>query len=248
MSSLQASARSSPGVTAPAYFAELADAVCQPGAGFDRCTLGLAAESSHFIRFNRGRVRQATQVEQAHATLAVIRQARRVESRVSLSGHAATDAQRLLAERAELVDALAHIADDPYLLLPQVPTHSHRHDSGELPQPAALVRQVGEASSGLDFVGFYAGGPVVRALADSLGSRHWHHVHTFHIEWCLYLHGDRAVKSSHAGSHWDAAEFARRVAQAASRLTLLGLAPKSLAPGAYRAYFAPAAMAELLST
>ena len=247
MTPLDAPISDSKDVTAPAYFAELADAVCQAGPGFDRCTLWLAAESSHFIRFNRGAVRQATHVVQAHATLSVIRQAQRVEIRVSLSGNAAADGQRLLAERAELVEALAHIAGDPYLTLPQEPTHSHRHDSGELPAPAALVRQVSEASRGLDFVGFYAGGPVVRALADSLGSRHWHHVETFHLEWCLYVQADRAVKCSYAGSHWDAVEFARRMAGAASRLTLLGRRPKSLSPGAYRAYFAPEAMAELLT-
>lgn len=234
-------------VTAPAYFTELADVVCQSGTGIDRCTLWLAAESSQFIRFNRGAVRQATQVEQAHATVAVVRQARRMESRVSLSGNVAADCQRLLAERAELVDALAHIPDDPYLLLPGSPTHSHRHDRGELPPPGALVREVSEAARGLDFVGFYAGGPVVRAFADSLGSRHWHHVQAFHLEWCLYLQADRAVKCSYAGSHWDTAEFARRMAEAASRLPLLGLSPKSLTPGAYRAYFAPEAMAELLT-
>jgi predicted Zn-dependent protease len=87
---------------------------------------------------------------------------------------------------------------------------------------------------------------VVRAFADSLGSRHWHHVESFHIDWCLYHSADRAVKTSYAGTHWHEAEFAQRVANAALRLALLGRSPRAVEPGAHRAYFTPAAMGELV--
>src|SRR6185295_3732691 len=69
-----------------------------------------------------------------------------------------------------------------------------------------------------------------------------------HIDWCLYQQADKAVKTTYAGTHWDAAEFARRVAVAAQRLPLLAQMPHALAPGAYRAYFTPVAMGELLGT
>ena len=73
--------------------------------------------------------------------------------------------------------------------------------------------------AGLDFVGFYAGGPVVRAFADSLGSRHWHHVETFHFDWCLYHAADKAVKTAYAGTHWsdDGVRAPRRRRRAAAR-------------------------------
>lgn len=230
-----------------AYFDALADALCRPDASVDRTGLLLRAESSEFIRFNGGAVRQATQVQQALATLSVVRGARRIESRVTLSGVPEADIAALQRERTELVAALPEVAEDPHLLLPEAATHSERHDHGRLPGAAALVRAVAEAARGLDFVGFYAGGPVLRAFADSLGSRHWHHVETFHFDWCLYLGTDRALKASYAGTHWDGDEFARRVAAGAGQLPLLARAPRQLAPGAYRAWFAPAAMRELLA-
>jgi predicted Zn-dependent protease len=141
---------------------------------------------------------------------------------------------------------LPELAEDPYLLLPDAPARSGRHDSGELPEEQAVVRAVQRAAAGLDFVGFYAGGPAVRAFADSLGTRHWHHVRTFHFDWCLYHAADKAVKTAYAGAQWSEDEFARRVAEGATRLALMAKPPRVLAPGAYRAWFTPTAMAELL--
>ncbi len=228
-------------------FDALADVVCAEARAGERSSLLLKAESSDFIRFNHGAVRQATQVEQAHATVALTQGQRRAEGRVTLTGHADADVTALRQELATLRALLPELAEDPWLLLPETALRSERHDRGELPGAARVVRSVSEAARGLDFVGFHAAGPVVRAFADSLGTRHWHHVESFHTEWCLYHAADKAVKSSYAGSHWRADEFARRVAEGAQRLPLLARPPRPLAPGEYRAWLAPAAMAELLA-
>lgn len=237
------------GVTDRASFQALADALCDaPPPGAERTSLLLKAEASDFVRFNRGAVRQATQVQQAHATLALAAGARRIESTLSLSGQVDADVALLKAERARLAGMLADLPDDPYLLLPDTVVHSHRHETGRLPDVATLVDTVTRAAAGLDFVGFYAGGPVVRAFADSRGQRNWHHVETFHIDWCLVQSADKAVKRDYAGAVWDGDEFARRVAEGAARLPLLARTPRVLPAGAYRAWFTPAAMVELLGT
>lgn len=235
-------------MTRPEDFATLADAVCADGSGADRVTLLLKAEASDFIRFNRGAVRQATQVHQAYATLAVVRGLRRIESTLSLSGQADADTARLLDERRVLVGQLDDLPDDPFLLLPDQVVSSHRHETGTLPGVDTLVAAVADAAQRLDFVGFYAGGPVVRAFADSRGQRNWHHVESFHIDWCLYHAADKAVKSAYAGTHWHTPEFMHRVAAAAQRLQLLARPPRALKAGGYRAYFTPTAMVELLGT
>jgi predicted Zn-dependent protease len=235
-------------LTRRAAFDALADAVCTATAGADRVTLYLRAESSDFVRFNRGAVRQATHVDQAYATLAVVRGARRIETTLALTGHADADIAALLAERGALAAGLADVPEDPYLLLPDDTSSSSRHETGVLPSAQALIGGVTAAARGLDLVGFYAGGPVVRAFADSRGQRHWHHVESFHIDWCLYQQADKAIKSAYAGTHWDGDAFARRVSADAERLPLLARPPRAMQPGAYRAYFTPTAMAELLDT
>ncbi|WP_428423258.1 metallopeptidase TldD-related protein [Methylibium sp.] len=234
-------------VTERAHFEALAEQVCR-AEGVDRVSLALHAEASDFLRFNRSALRQATHVLQAQATLSVVRGARRAESSLTLSGDIGHDARRLMAERLQLARDLALIPDDPWLLLPDAASSSHRQDRGALPAPATVIDAVREHAEGLDFVGFYAGGPVVRAYADSLGSRHWHRVESFDFEWCLYQAADKAVKTRYGGTAWAPTEFAARMREAAARAALLRRASRVLPPGAYRAAFSPAAMNELLGT
>ena len=104
-----------------------------------------------------------------------------------------------------------------------------RHEHGELPSAAQMVGCVSEAARGLDFVGFHAAGPVLRAFADSQGTRHWHHVE-LPPSGASITRADKAVKSSYAGSQWRDAEFARRVAEGA-QLAPIARPPRQLAPG-----------------
>ncbi|WP_298829988.1 metallopeptidase TldD-related protein [uncultured Piscinibacter sp.] len=228
------------------HFDALAETVCNAARAGERSSLLLSAESSDFVRFNRAAVRQATHVEQAMATVALTRGRRRAESRITLTGRLDTDRAALLRELEASRAVLPDLCDDPYLLLPETPLHSVRHETGTLPSAAQLVEGVCAAAAGLDFVGFYAGGPLIRAFADSLGTRHWHHVECFHFDWCLYHAADKAVKAVYAGAQWHGDEFARRVAESAAQLGLLARPPRTLQPGAYRAWFAPTAVAELL--
>ncbi len=235
----------------PAAFEALAAALLAPDAAVDRTSLYLCAESSEFLRFNQSALRQATSVQQTYVTLAVERGQRRSESTLSLGGDLALDAERLRAERALLIGQLDLIADDPWLLRPERTSHSQRDDRGRLPEAGHLIALVHEQAGARlqqDLVGFHAAGPVAHAFADNLGSRHWHRVESFHFEWCLYHRADKAVKTVYAGTHWDDAAFAARLEEAARRLPLLERGAHTLAPGAYRAALAPAAMAELLGT
>ncbi|MBE0547345.1 MAG: TldD/PmbA family protein [Rubrivivax sp.] len=231
------------------HFEALAAALLQPDPALDRCTLHLCAETSDFLRFNQGALRQATGVQQTYVTVAVERGQRRTESLLSLCGDLAADVQRLQAERTLLTAQLDLIDDDPGLQRPAIATHSRRDERGALATAAHVIALVHEAAARgpkQDLVGFYAAGPVAHAFADSLGSRHWHRVESFHFDWCLYQRADKAVKTVYAGTHWDDAGFAARLDEATSRVQLLERPARTLQPGAYRVAFAPAAMAELL--
>ena len=235
----------------PAAFHALAAALLGADASVDLTSLYLRAEDSEFLRFNQARLRQATQVQQAYVTLAVERGKRRAESTLSLSGEPGADIQRLRQERALLVSQLDLLADDPWLTPPPPAARSQRDDRGALPaahEVVALVHELAGLQMKQDLVGFYAAGPVAHAFADSAGSRHWHRVETFNFEWCLYHRADKAVKTTYAGTHWDAAVFAERLEEAARRVPLLERSALTLDPGRYRAVFSPAAMGELLGT
>ena len=250
-----------------AYFDALADAVCRVprGAGdIDRITLSLASEDSDFVRFNRGAVRQMTRVEQRQATVAVtgasfalgaVNGLRRAAGIISLSGTLADDIELLRGLRDALAADLPMVPPDPHLRMPQTVTNTFRDElasgPGELLPVAAIVDQVVEQAADLDLVGFYAAGPVIAAFADSRGQRNWHRVQSFHFDWSLYCRGDpivrdRAVKSIYAGARWDEVEFERRMTAARARLALLERPALKIAPGSYRAWLEPGAVAEML--
>jgi predicted Zn-dependent protease len=210
------------------------------------CSLHIAAEDTTFIRFNHARVRQATRVNQAYATVRLTQGARSADSTLTLMGDRLLDTAALLHAQAELARDLPFLPEDPYLLGPDTMVDTTHDDIGNLPSASSVIDAVATHAQGLDLVGFHASGPIVRAYADSRGQRNWHRVDTFSFDWCLYHATDKAVKNLRAGREWDEGAWARQLAQGAAQLRLLGQTPKTLAPGRYRAYFAPSAMAELL--
>jgi predicted Zn-dependent protease len=228
-------------------FDALADAVCVARPGADLVSLSFAAESSDFIRFNHGKVRQATHVEQRNASVSVVRAGRRATGAVTLSGDTKADIVALTAERDALVEQLPLVPEDKYLLLPDTVVSTTRVSEAQLPSAGQVIDAVARHADGTDFVGLYAGGPVVRAFADSRGQSNWHSVASFHFEWSLYRSGDQAVKSSYAGTAWSETELTRRMERAREQVALLARPRRTLSPGQYRVYFTPIAVAELLS-
>lgn len=229
-----------------ARFFALADAVCAPVPD-GRVTLYLSAEDSDFLRFNQGKARQITHVRQLQATLSVVRGARMAQSTVSLTGTLDQDAELLLAEREALTAALSVLPDDPHLLLPDEIASSDHDVAGALPSAGAVMARVAELAEGLDFVGFYAGGPVVRAFADSRGQRNWHRVETFHFSWCVYRRADKAARAAYAGTVWSDEAFAARLRASAAQALLLDRPSRRLSPGPVRAWFTPTAVEPLLN-
>ncbi|MDP3618874.1 MAG: metallopeptidase TldD-related protein, partial [Ramlibacter sp.] len=230
------------------YFEKIAVAVCTDVPGIDRVSLSYAAETTDFIRFNHARVRQVTHVDQRSATVSVVAGLRRSSGTVTLSGNAGPDVQALLEERAALVAQLPLVPEDRYLMLPDSVTSTDRVSTADLPSAEQVIEAVAQHAAATDLVGFYAGGPVVRAFADSRGQRNWHSVASFNFEWCLYRSGDQAVKSSYAGTRWDVAGFAHKMASAREQVALLERPQITLEPGEYRVYLSPVAMADLLGT
>lgn len=228
------------------YFYQLADFIGTRIQGTEAFLASLAAEESNFVRFNQGLVRQAGSVRQIGLTLSLIDRQRRAESRLTLSGQRENDEVQVTSALASLRRDLGDLPEDPYLLYNQVPQSSERVGESSLATDAGMLEQVMTQGEGKDLVGLYAAGAIYKGFANSFGQRNWHRVDNFNLEWCLYHTADKAVKNSYAGTHWDAAEFTRKMAASSEQLAILKRPPKQLAPGQYRAYLAPSAMNEIL--
>jgi predicted Zn-dependent protease len=211
----------------------------------ERFTLSYNAEASDFIRFNHAKVRQAGQVQQASVYFKLIEHGRHADLNLTLSGDSEVDRQRLGDALKQLRETLPLLPADPYLLLNDDAWQSSNVQDLPLPDSAHVVEQIAQLGEGLDLVGIYAAGPIYRGFASSSGALGWHQANSFNFDWSLFHENGQAVKANYAGHQWDDAAFSSRFALAREQLTFLGQPARTLAPGQYRAYLAPAALEEV---
>ena len=231
--------------TVEAYFHDLAAAIDGLLMAGETYTATFAAETSDFVRMNRGKVRQPGTVVQQYLEIDLMRGLRHATHRLSMAGNLRVDREAIAGAIAGLRAALPDLAEDPHLLLASEVRSSRDVRGGPLPPAESVVADLLRDADGLDLVGLYAGGPVYRGFADSQGQRNWHEVATFNLQWSLYHRGDKAVKSALSGMRWDDAALAAKMGAARAALADLERPPKVLTPGRYRAFLSPAAMEEV---
>ena len=208
--------------------------------------LNLSGEVTDFVRFNHAQVRQPMTVRQARLGIWLIDGLRSNEVTLTLSGTPAQDRANVASALQALRNEIAQLPEDPYLLYSTEASASERVERGALPPADSAIGDVVDAARGTDLVGLLASGPVMRGFASSLGARHWHEVDAFLLDWSLYLAGDKAVKSAWSGSRWNRTELQVRIDAARRHLAYLGTSPRTIEPGEYRTYLAPAAFDELV--
>jgi len=229
------------------WFYDLADEITARLKGDEQFTCWLGAESSDFVRFNHGLIRQSGHVQQRYLNLKLISGERQAQGDVTLSGQHEPDSaliERLVNElRAQLPD----LPEDPHLMLSTEVHSSERIVASALPATQDIVDEVLGIVAGHDFVGILASGPVYRGFANSWGQRNWHEVASFNLDWSLYHAADKAVKSSYAGFTWDGAVFRDKFAEACRQLAILQRPAVTIPPGSYRAFLTPSALSEVIA-
>ncbi|RPH60205.1 MAG: hypothetical protein EHM83_14780, partial [Burkholderiales bacterium] len=206
----------------------------------------LRGERADYLRLNRARVRQAGTVERSVATLRLIDAGRQARMAVTL-GERAAIGEGLAGALDALRGAVAQLPSDPYACWQPLPSGSERIERGSAADPAAAIDAIVGASDGDDLVGLFAGGPVVRALASSLGHRHYHEAVSSSFDFSVQSDGHRAVKETWSSDRWDAQSLQATIVAARERARILLRAPRRLDPGDYRVLLSPRALADLVA-
>lgn len=227
-------------------FYGLADEVLAGAQGEEVLLLSFSGEESDFVRFNRGRIRQAGSVCQRDLAMELILGRRHVRSVCTLSGDAAIDGERCRGVLNELRERLPHVPEDPHLLYATEPRSGETLGADRLPDAADAVDAALAAGDGRDLVGLLARGGVFAGFANSLGQRNWFSSYPFNLGWSFYHAADKAVQTAYAGFEWSDEQFARRVAAAAEQLDVLSRPARTVEPGEYRVYLAPDALREFM--
>jgi predicted Zn-dependent protease len=229
-------------------FYELADYLVGRLQGSEVLLLSFSGEHTDFVRFNHARIRQAGSVTQRYLTLDLVAHQRHLKATIGLSGDVDTDRQRAAAQMESLRQRLPAVPEDPYLLYATDVQSSERCGENHLPIAQAATEEILRAGQGKDLVGIYVAGGVYAGFANSLGQRNWFSSHSFNFDFSLYHQKDKAVKSGYAGSAWDPGQFAKKMAAAGEQLAILAQPARTIDPGQYRVYLAPAALEEFLGT
>ncbi|MFB3892913.1 MAG: TldD/PmbA family protein [Phycisphaerae bacterium] len=241
------------------YFYQLADDLKSKLKGEEVFLANYSGEDSDFVRFNQAKVRQPGSVTQRYLTLELINGQRHAAATVALAGKKAIDGPRVKDLLAGLRDRLEHVPEDPYLLYSTEVKSSEQIGADRLPKSEDALDKVLSAGKGqgspnaksrvrgpLDMVGLWASGGIHAGFANSLGQRNWFSSHSFNLDWSFYHNADKAVKAQYADFEWDDAAFARKVDQACEQLAVISGQPKTVPPGNYRVYLAPAALEDLV--
>lgn len=209
--------------------------------------IALESEQSHFIRFNAARVRQAGTVDDGTIRLRLIYNQRRAAATFPLTGDFAVDSASGLESLNELRQEVAQLPIDPHIVLPENMGSSREIYRGSLLAPEQVAGTLLPVVENLDFTGIYASGLIIRAHVNSAGQKHWFATDSFCLDYSLIAPTEKAVKATLAGRHWQQDKFQEQVEHSKSQLQALDLPAKTIQPGRYRTYFAPAATAALVS-
>lgn len=227
-------------------FHAVADHILSKLEADEAANVNLQAEESLFIRFNGNKVRQSTHVEQRQLGLLLQKNKRTAHISFMLTGQTEEDLRRADLYLNQARNECSLLPEDSF----QVPLKnngvSEQVFKGSLLPEDQVIAAITRAGQGCDLAGLYCGGPLISANKNSLGQSHWFATENFFMDYSLY-HGEKAVKSVYAGTHWNQEDFNANLSLSKNQLNLMNRPKITLKPGAYRTYLAPGAVAELAS-
>lgn len=216
----------------------------EPG---ERLWVSLESETSHFVRFNAAKVRQAGTVSDGAVKLRLIYNQRRASATFPLTGDLAVDSANGLENLNELRQEVEQLPEDPHIVLPEDLGSSREVFLGNLLPAERTVDALLSNVQTIDFTGFYVSGTVIRAHMNSAGQKHWFVTDSFCLDYSMIAPSEKAVKATLAGRHWQQEEYQHQIEQSKLQLQALDLPTKIVQPGRYRTYFAPNATAALVN-
>lgn len=212
----------------------------------ESATLSLKAEETEYTRFNHSRVRQHTWVDQCHLFLKYQKGQKSLEVSVQ-QGWDNEQAKANLKEALKSArEQIQFILDDPYLAPLSTKDQSLCTHQSTLPSSEEWPHCLTQILEGQDLAGISSKGPLYRGLMNSLGMSHWYEAQSFSFDYSLY-NGENAVKNVYAPLHWKEDELKEKLSTDIALLEKLKRPSKKLAPGKYRCYLGPQAVAEILS-
>ncbi len=231
-------------------FRQLAETAFATLLNHEELGLSFSGEDQNYVRFNQGRVRQATHVDQKRITLDFRREGRRVSLGFDLTGSLAGDQAHLVALLSRAREECQVLPEDPYVTPLEDHGQGNEVHPGILPSVATISSTVFNASQKIDLAGLYAGGIQLRATANSKGTFRSFSSESFFFDHSIYtVNADgenKAVKGLYAGNRFEEKDLITTLAESCERIPALERKNRILSRGSYRVFLAPQAVEALV--
>jgi predicted Zn-dependent protease len=211
-------------------------------------TLNYNGEESYFVRFNKSKVRQTTQVDQINIAMELMIGNKKSHLSLPLKIDCKSQAAQLKQHFLKLRKEVESLPDDPFIVPLKNNGESHSETYHSLPNPNTLVEDIIPPISHLDMAGQLVSGLVFQANANSLGQSHWFGTESFYFDYSLYTEKEKAVKGLYSDYRFDKNTYQQKIEENIKHLNLMNIDNKVVPKGKYRCYFAPEAVAEMLGT
>ncbi|MEA5508407.1 TldD/PmbA family protein [Crocosphaera sp. UHCC 0190] len=213
----------------------------------EHLSIELSSEQTQFIRFNGAKVRQTGMVKDGTIKLTLIVNQRTAYAAFPFTGDVPTDSKIGKENLDYLRQELPQLPKDPHIVLPENCGSSRDVYPGILLPPEKVVNEILPPVSQIDMTGIYTAGQVIRGNANSAGQFHWFATESFILDYSLITPSEKAVKGTFSGQNWEQQQYLEQIETSKTQLLALETPSKTLKPGGYRTYFAPAAVADLVS-
>jgi predicted Zn-dependent protease len=205
-----------------------------------------SAEDTTFLRLNKSKIRQASEVEQASIDLELYEGNKRTSHTINLSKDSDQNRQLIQSTLKGLQKEIEFLPADPFLTALSNNGNSSVVNEGQLPTTAEFVDFIAKTLTEVDLAGIFVSGQNHRGNANSLGQKHWFTSTSFFFDYSLYSAKEKAIKGSYGGSNFKTQELMAAINESIQALKVMDREQKVITPGKYRCYLAPAAVQELL--
>ena len=210
-------------------------------------SLHLSAEESFFARLNQAKVRQTIKVNQGEVTLTFIKNSRNSFVTFPFGEQHEINVQQALESLHYCRTECEKLPIDPFCITLENCGNSFEQHPGSFPNDEEWFDVLLPYLKGFDCAGLLTAGNVIQANMNSLGQNHWYEGKSFFFDCSFYTPNQQSVKLFYGDKNWSKAAFEEKLNQAKNQLINLQAPKKTISPGKYRTYFAPEAVADLIS-
>ena len=211
----------------------------------DVLNLNFNAEETDFVRLNKSKVRQVSNVEQASLDMDLLCGEKKASLGIDLCADELLNRELIKEHLTNLQSEVDSLPNDPFITPLSNEGTSRVVNEGMVPSVDEFVDLLGGIMAKVDLAGYLTSGSSYRGNANSLGQKHWFASTSFFFDYSLYTAKEKAIKGSYAGSHFERSEFDTKMNESISSLAQMDKVQKVIAPGKYRVYLSPSAVSEI---